>query len=433
MLSTLAEAKRINDILENYELPSGEDDCRSKIDELSEIRKRLIQQGFNRLFAPQAISVRKEMPFSEARDIRRQLRELRYAAYLKKSTLRRVDYAMAAYRIAELHFRSGALENAYRHLPYDGSLVRRISRFGATAARLYFDIYELLSGELEQLGISVDVAVPSENGVRCEKLQLYGIKDVDDYVIDTYGKDTEVIKTKIITRHKSILTSNAYRKVLACAYAASTASTVSVPLREEDKKHEMLQKYIRILEKHGISELIKVDVFPDIQEAIIDDLLHEQLAYPDLKGDVCLHDDLNLKLNEIMNRRYWEYAKEAYGKLATDIIRLLMLTSRAARKDIGVFSFDDDISLVKPVLEKAGLSGIIRAGEMVESKMRIESALGSSSRKLGLAVFAHYQGKKRLKEIFSVEFKDIEEEYKLIKAYLEGKGRGEKFLEHLKR
>ena len=119
MQSVLAEVKRVNNILGNYELPSGEDECENKVEEISEIRERLIQYGFNKSFVPQSFVAHNELPQSDLKDIKRQLKEFRYVAFLKKSTLRRVDHAMASYRIAQLHFKSGALGNAYRHLPYD--------------------------------------------------------------------------------------------------------------------------------------------------------------------------------------------------------------------------------------------------------------------------------------------------------------------------
>jgi len=195
-----------------------------------------------------------------------------------------------------------------------------------------------------------------------------------------------------------------------------------------------LHKYMGVLERYGIRELVRADLLPDIKEEMVDELQKENLIYFDSNGEMCLHDELGLKLNEVINRRYWEYAKDAYGKIATDIIRHIMLTTRATRREMGIFSFDDDLSLVEPIVQKAGLSGMSKAGEMVENKMVLESTFSSSDKKLGLAVFAYYQGRKMLKEVFDVEFRDVEEDYKLIKAFLErGGGRGEKFLEHLKK
>ncbi|MCX8200403.1 MAG: hypothetical protein N3G76_02955, partial [Candidatus Micrarchaeota archaeon] len=131
---------------------------------------------------------------------------------------------------------------------------------------------------------------------------------------------------------------------------------------------------------------------------------------------------------------YWEYAKHAYSKLAVDILRLLMLTTRETRRVLGVFSFDDDSSMLRPVIEKSGLAGIIKAGEMINSKLNIEDAFGTGRKEIGLAVFAHYQGKKKLKEIFNVDFKDIEEDYHVVSTYLKGgSGRGGEFLGHLKK
>ncbi|MEM3364323.1 MAG: hypothetical protein QXS93_02315 [Candidatus Micrarchaeia archaeon] len=433
MRSVLAEVKLVNNILGNYELPSGEDDCESKIEELSEIRERLIEEGFNRSFMPRMPQNIQDLPRSEISEIKRQIKEMRYVAYLKKSTLRRVDNAMASYKVALIHYKSGALGNAYRYLPYDGNLVWRISRVGAIAARLYFDIYELLSGELEQLGISVDVALPSEEGVKYERLQLYKVNDLDDYIAENYGKEAEIVKTKIITRHRSILSSKTYRKVLACAYAVNSASSVSVPEDKGDEKHELLQKYLRVLRKYGIKEIVRIDTYQDIREDMIDELQKEMLVYFDQKGTMYLDDDLSIKLNEIISKRYWEYAKDAYSKMSIDLIRLLMLTTRETRREMGVFSFDDDTSLLQPLVEKSGLAGIIKASEMVNNKLRIEDAFGTGRKKIGLAVFAHYQGKRKLKEVFGVDFKDIEEDYRIVDTYLKGgSGRGGEFLEHLK-
>ncbi len=429
MFSTPSEIKRVSDILANYELPSGEDDCQTKIDEIAEMREKLVQMGFNKSFVPGTVQLPEDLSKEQLREIRKQLREMHYVAYIKKSIIKQLDYAMASYKIAMLHFRSGALTHAYRHLPYDGNVVGRIARFGPLAARMYFDVYELLSGELEQLGISLNVAIPSDEGVRYERLQLYGIKDVDDYVSSLYGNDAEIVKTKIITKHRSILTSKAYRKVLACAYAISAASEKRNVLVDDEK----LNKYASILRKHGFSELMRVDVLAESNGPVIDELEREGLVYFAPTGPY-LDDELSLKLNEAMNKRYWEYIKDAYGKAAVDIVRLIMITSRDTRRRMGVFAFDDDIQLIKPIVEKAGLVGLVRAYEMVLKKIEMEEAMGLSGKEAGLALFAYFQGKEKLSDIFGVEFSSLQQEYDIVKAYFEnGKGRGEKFLEHLKK
>lgn len=427
MHTILPEVKRVNDILDCYELPSGEDDCSIKIEEISEIRNRLIERGFNKTFIS-SYSVPKIASREEKRDIRRQIRDMRYVNYLKKSTLKRLDYAMASYKIALLHFRSGALPEAYNYLPYDGNIVGRITKTGAIGARLYFDLYELVSGEVQQIGISLDVAVPEEGGVGYERLQLYGVRNVDDYINNLYGEDVEVIRTRIIRKHRSFLTSKSYRKALACAYAANTAMDNSF----EPMDSEGLEEYVGLLKKYGICELVRIDGLNSIDERLIDELAKKELIKFS-GGKLCLADDLAAKLNEKMSRRYWEYLKKAYGKVVLDLIRLIMLTTKNVRRMLGVFSFDDDVELLKPVIEKAGLKGIVNAQKMIDDKLRIDESVGFGSRKIGLAVFAYYQGSKRLKEVFNTDMKEIGEECKMVRSYIEEKGKGGEFLEHLKK
>ncbi|MEM0438155.1 MAG: hypothetical protein QXU54_02540 [Candidatus Micrarchaeia archaeon] len=431
MFSVLSEARRVNEIINNYELPSGEDDCIIKIDEISEIRERLIDRGFAKSFLPKGFSLPEDASAQEIRDVQRQIKEMRYADYLKKSTLRRLDHAMASYRIAHLHFKSGALSNAYRNLPYDGNVLGRVARFGATAARLYFEIKELLSGQLEQLGISIEVAVPSEQGVKYERVQLYGVKNVDDYIANMYGRDAEVVRTKIITRHRSMLSSVAYRRVLACAYATSAFAGKNVSLPKTESKK--LMQYMQILEKYGIQEPVRTDVMPEARPELLDQLEKGGLLSW-ANGKAVLDEELSAALNEASARRHWEYAKDAYAKMSTDIIRLVMLTSKSTRRSMGVFSFDDDFSLIWPVAEKAGLAGLARAYEMMAKKCEIEEALGFADRDIGPAVFAYYQGPEKLRELFGRSIKDLGNDYEVVRAYIEGRGgKGEEFLEHLKK
>lgn len=429
MLSTFAEVKRINDILDLYELPSGEDDCNIKIEEISEIRNMLIERGFNRFFSPSLKGI-ENVSKNEIKDIKKQLKQIRYMNYLKKSTMKRLDYAMASYKIALLHFKSGVMENSYRHLPYDGNIMDRIAKLGSTAAHVYFEIYDMLSGDVKQIGISVDVAVPSEQGVKYEKLQLYGVNNLDDYLFNLYGKGVEIIKTRIIKKHKSLLTSKNYRKVLACAYASNVMREGELSLKSED---EEVNKYFSILRKFKICEPVRIDLLKDdISEQVIEELISNNLAYYE-NGKLYLNEELANKVNAIANRRYWNYVKKSYTKIVLDFTRLITLTTKNVRKSLGIFSFDDDIVLLKPIIEKAENRGLPNLQAMIEDKYKIEKSIGFADKKIGLALFAYYYGKQKLKALFNIDFSEIADEYKIVETFLTKKGRGEKFLEHIKK
>ncbi len=428
MLSMFAEVKKVNDILDLYELPSGEDDCNIKIEEISEIRNRLIDRGFNRIFSPSLRGIENASK-EEIRDIKKHLREIRYMNYLKKSTMRRLDYAMASYKIALMYFKSGVMEEVYKHLPYDGNIIDRIAKLGTTAAHVYFEIYDLLSGDVKQIGISVDVAVPSEQGIKYERLQLYGVNNLDDYLSNLYGRNVEVVKTIIIKKHKSLLTSVNYRKVLACAYASSVMLGEKFKLESDD---EDVEKYLEVLRKHKICEPVRVDLIGDeICEEMVDDLVRNGMAYYK-DGKMFLNDELAMKVNAMANKRYWSSVKKSYTKIVLDFVKLITLTTKNMRKSLGIFSFDDDVSLIKPILEKAESRGLQNLQRMVEDKYRIDESIGFSGRKIGLALFAYYYGKQKLKGLFNTDFSEIAGEYKVVEAFLSGKGRGDLFLEHIK-
>lgn len=429
MHSTLSEIRKVNEIIGSYELPSGKDDCEIKIEEISEMRERLMSMGFARSFLPSNYRLPDDVPKREAGDIKRQMREMRYGNYLKRKTLMRLDYAMASHKIALAHFSSGALPHAYRNLPYDGSIIERISEKGVVAARAYLDIYEMLNGDLEQLGMSVEVAVPSDEGVKYERLQLYGVKDAEEHVHGIYGKSAEVIRTKIITKHRSVLTSRAYRKVLACAYAVCIGEEAELESYDDPR----LEKYLQILRRHGIVELVRADAISEPSHALMEELEREGMVEACGEGDLQLSEDLGIKLSGIISRRYWNRIKRAYSLLAEEFIKLVMLTTRATRKGMGVFSFDDDIEIIKPITEKAGISGMARSYEMIKKKLEIEEKMaGFATKNVGLAVFAHYQGRKRLESMFGITLGQIRDEIELVGSYIKG-GRGDKFLAHLKK
>ena len=91
----------------------------------------------------------------------------------------------------------------------------------------------------------------------------------------------------------------------------------------------------------------------------------------------------------------------------------------------------DDIEIIKPIIEKASLHKLNKPYEMIMKKIEIEEELGGD-KQIGLAIFSYYQGKKKLEEWFNVKEKDIKNELNLVKTYLEGDERGEKFLEQFK-
>lgn len=434
MRNLLYEINEINKIIDTYEIPSGEDDCKIKINEISDIKERVMDIQMNKSFLPKNIVPQhfsEDLSNDDINSIKKYIKTVRYNQYLRKSTIKRLNHALASYKLAYIYYRTGAMQEFLNHLPYDGNLLKNITKEGANAANLYFSIHELICGEIEHIGISLLISIKENNEVRHEKIRLYNIKNIDDYIYERYGNNSnkvEILKTKIITKNKSIVSSKSYERVMAYLYSIYTIRKMgNYTINVESEK---LDLYRNILKVNGIQNTIKIDVYDDINDTIIDEMEREKLIHFE-NGKMVLDEELNEKLNEYLVKRNWEYLKFAYMKMSKHLIKFIMLTTVSVRRNLSIFTFDDEIEIIKPIIEKATLHKLDKPYEMILKKIEIEEELGGD-KKLGLAVFAHYQGTKVMEEWFNVSAKEITNEINLVETYLKGDKRGEKFLEQFK-
>ncbi len=428
MYNILYEISEINNIIDSYEIPSGEDDCKNKINEISEIKEKVMELQINKSFSPKNITVfSDELSVDDIDSIRKYINNVRYNIYLKKSTIKRLDVALASYRLAYIYYKTGAMQEFLNHLPYDGNILKNITKEGSNAASLYYSMHELICGEVEQIGISLLLSIKENNGIRHEKIRLYNIKNIDDYIHEKYGNGNkvEILKTKIITKNKSIVSSKAYEKVIAYLYSIYTIRKMGKYIINVDS--EKLDTYRKILKNNDIRNTIKIDLYDDLSEKIISEMEKEELIRFE-NGKLIIDEELNDKLNEYLIKRNWEYLKFAYMKLSKHLIKFIILTTASVRRNFGIFTFDDEIEIIKPIIDKASLHKLKNPYEMILKKIEIEEKLGGD-KKIGLAVFAYYQDKKTLEEWFNVKVTDIKNELDLVETYIKGNKRGEKFLE----
>ncbi len=427
-MNILTEVKKMDEYLRGLPIPKDPKECQEMVKYLGEKKEELINKGFNVSFMPSGVNL-KDLSKKEAAEIKKQMKEFRYINYLKKNTLRRIDYAIAAYKIAEIGLQTETFKRIIEILPYNGDIVGRVSKGGYYAAKSYFQIYELLSGDVIQRGISVEIMIPEENGFRRERIQLYKTRDIAKYVHENYGPNVQILKTKIITKHRSILSSRSLRKVLAAAYAyIGSKKEVKIEVSE------MVKKYHDILKRYGIKELIRVDAtLSELDENMLEEMYKEGLIEYGPEETIILNEELNLELTKNVNKIHWETLKEAYRALLTDMMEYYIKTHKSQRKTLGGFVFDDDLELLRPIAEKAGILGIVRAYEMIKDKARLEEH-GFIEPAYGYAVFAYYQGKERLKRVFGVDANTIEKEYKIVKEILDRNegDRADEFLRNLR-
>lgn len=431
MHNMLYEINRINTIIDSYEIPSGEDDCKIKINEISEIKERVMDLQLNKSFLPKKMSVFSEdLTREDVENIKKYIKNMRYNALVRKNTIKRLDNALASYKLAYIYYKTGAMQEFLNHLPYDGNLLKNITKEGAQGAGLYYNLHELICGEIEQIGISLLLSIKENGTIKHEKIRLHNIKNIDDYIIEKYGNENkvEVIKTKIITKNKSIVSSKAYEKVLAYLYSIYTLRKIGNTII--DVENEKLNLYKKILKQYGINTVIKVDLYDDLNPILINEMEKNKLLHYE-KGEMVLDEELSEKLNEYLIKRNWEYLKFAYMKLSKHLIKFIILTTASVRRNLGIFTFDDDVHIIKPIIEKSSLHKLKTPYEMILKKIEIEEELGGD-RNIGLAVFAHYQGKELLEQWFNVKVSDVKNEIELVETYIKGNKRGGEFLEQFK-
>ncbi|MCK9626886.1 MAG: hypothetical protein M0R23_10650, partial [Bacteroidales bacterium] len=135
MYNVLYEISEINNIIDSYEIPSGEDDCKNKINEISEMKEKVMELQINKSFSPKNITVfSDELSVDDIDSIRKYINNVRYNIYLKKSTIKRLDVALASYRLAYIYYKTGAMQEFLNHLPYDGNILKNITKEGSNAA-----------------------------------------------------------------------------------------------------------------------------------------------------------------------------------------------------------------------------------------------------------------------------------------------------------
>ena len=188
--------------------------------------------------------------------------------------------------------------------------------------------------------------------------------------------------------------------------------------------------YKDILKRYGINTVIKIDLYEDLNPILINEMEKNQLLHFE-KGEMILDEELSEKLNEYLIKRNWEHLKFAYMKLSKHLIKFIILTTASVRRNLGVFTFDDDLHIIKPIIDKASLHKLNNPYEMILKKIQIEEELGGD-RNIGLAVFAYYQGKDMLENWFNVKVNDIKNEMGLVETYIKGNKRGGLFLEKFK-
>lgn len=431
MYNVLYEINRINTIIDTYEIPSGEDDCKIKINEISEMKERVMDLQINKSFLPKKITLFSEdLTREDVESIKKYIKNIRYNTLIRKNTIKRLDNALASYRLAYIYYKTGAMQEFLNHLPYDGNLLKNITKEGAQCAGLYYNLHELICGEIEQIGISLLLSIKENGTIKHEKIRLHNINNIDDYIQEKYGNGNkvEVIKTKIITKNKSLVSSKAYEKVIAYLYSIYTIRKINI--LEVKVENEKLDKYKEILKKYGINTVIKVDLYEDLNTYIIDEMERNKLLHFE-NGEMVLDEELSEKLNEYLIKRNWEYLKFAYMKLSKHLIKFIILTTTSVRRNLGIFTFDDDINIIKPIIDKASLHKLNKPYEMILKKIEIEEELGGD-KNIGLAVFAYYQGKELLEQWFNVKATDVKSEMELVETYIKGNKRGGQFLEQFK-
>jgi len=211
---------------------------------LEQLRSQMILLGFNAPFSAllsQAKAELDEADASELADQRKQARQIRYIASLKKSVLNRVRVALAAHRLRPA-LEAAGLSNFASRLPFGGSHLALLSQGGDYAADAYRKLMMLFERRsFSMAGATVTVKFMQDGQISERTLSLDAGADAKAAVQKLFGPGIEVADVIIILGFFSIFQWEFSLTVLAAVlailgYSVNESVVVADRIRENFRK-----------------------------------------------------------------------------------------------------------------------------------------------------------------------------------------------------
>ncbi len=238
---------------------------------LEDYRSKMLLLGFNAPFAAlmaQSRSESEEADATEMEDQRKQMKQIRYVASLKKSALNRARVALAAHRLQAALKEAGQDELA-AHLPLGGSHLKLLTAGGDHAAEAYRKLMMLFERRSFSLkGASVTIKFEQDGETMERTLSLDAGADAKAAVRKIFGSGVKVSDILIRKKSAGLIKNHSARVALFTAAAVAGSLEGRRQLREQEKTDPRVGQYNSLLRAHGLvpdSTLLKTERFADVK------------------------------------------------------------------------------------------------------------------------------------------------------------------------
>jgi len=148
-IDSIEVIKEANDFLDNLKITNEQN-----MQTVLQFRSKMIELGFavpfKTLFAKMAQEYIEDSE-QESQDIKKHLKEIRYLAFLKKSTLNRARVSIASHKIYKA-FEEFGVEHLNTYLPIEGDYKKRIIDTGEYAADAYRTLLSMFENRQYKIG-----------------------------------------------------------------------------------------------------------------------------------------------------------------------------------------------------------------------------------------------------------------------------------------
>lgn len=440
MISGMALVAEVNSYLDNLKTPKNEEEIKSNIEILKKYKEEMERLGFKTpykgmLTIPKQIF--HENSEMELREISKQIKILKYIAYLKKITLNRTNVSLVAHNIG-LSTIKNRREDLYNSLPFDGNYVGLLATSGIEGNYAFRKLNDLLTSNMNEKGKSWVVATVEyfDNGEK--KRTSVKLTDVNEEIIkNLYGEDAKIIKTKVV-RQKQLISSTISQLVVTIMFSVwATRKTKEMHnmLNDENKIKKEIEEYNKILSYHGLVHDIiveNIDGYDDLKNELIEKGIMERI-----NGTYRIKSPLReiiysrrRKINEIT-------ARYAVSEFLRYTYSYFIKNSRLQRTNNNLYpglSLKPDDEALTIFDELINTHKIMNASKILREKLRMEESVPRGfNRFWGVGLFAKLSGKdkKWCAEFFDLSEKEVEDAITSINS-ISGK-RGEEFIKLLKK
>ena len=376
---------------------------------------------------------------NELSEVRKQIKMIKYIAYLKKITLLRAKLSFSSLAVGQrlINVMKVPEESDYlSFIPYNGNLLGYISRYGVISSILYSRMKVLLS--LTHLPEQHKIKIrykDEKNDEKQEILILTNINGLNKKIKEKYGEDSEILS--IDPLKKPIIHSGHVRSVVSCYYSLKACEERFESLR---RKHitNKIKMYKKIVSGDGFDEWTSLNIIrehPKLMDKLIAGGFVDKRISQSIDEKEYASENIEYVYNQEFEPEILIYRRRIIDSLSSyakkDFLNHLyiyyMTTSKTYREKNNLFP---TLATEPNETQLSVFDGISWTNkDVLSEKFRIEKLVKEDHKYIGPALYKIRLNEdvEKVAERFNVDPEGLKRNIKIISSLITG--RGKEFLE----